>query len=584
MRTPLGRYTKIRRSDPRAIAVCDYSGLFCRHADLVKQMAYVGTGLVWNGFLVNKKFADKPNPQTLAKILMPDPLPVFLPRPDTAVDPTPPSDTPPPLPGPTSEPIPPQPNPPGPIPPDPNPPGPNPNSEPQQNTYYLAGYLDCTASGSAGSVNMSQAAQDGYQGAIIYTFGSVGKSTIPLSTQVYFDSNFWNIQNLIPGKVTEAKTLNLNGTVSFPVNLLSFGGEYNETNTPGTTFIATGIVSQEICHEVADNMVALAKSVGCNGIDLDFEMSARAWSHNWMPLTGPYQYVAQFLADGSFDFAQNLAHATQLIHDLCARIKTHSTREEPFYLSAAPQINNLGTREVPIYQFVSADQTTLFSAALQEGFFDFLWMQVYNTGPEQDPTFIMIAWDQLDQSLKKDSKTLMMVGYPANSEAAGQFTIYHPNASVEGHTNDDPWIENWKIPTLTTSQAITTGLDSYPALKPTLLTLLAGKAMTYKRFGGTFCWSLNRDYYSVYYEAANGKGSDQGSFAKNMSPIFTQPTQAVQAVQVLQALEAPPQAPDPGQAPASSDPRPPGVYPYSPGPPSGQPYPPAGVYIESDYY
>ncbi len=90
MKSPLGQWTKIRPSNPRAIGVCDYSGMFCAHRDLVKQMEYRGNGLVWTGFWVNKKFADKPNIQMLAPIMMPDPIPVYAPRPDTAVDPTPP--------------------------------------------------------------------------------------------------------------------------------------------------------------------------------------------------------------------------------------------------------------------------------------------------------------------------------------------------------------------------------------------------------------------------------------------------------------------------------------------------------------
>ncbi len=84
MKSPTGRYTRIRARDPRALAVCDYSGMYCMHSDLVRQMEYRGSGLVWTGFMVNKKFADKPNHQMLTPILMPDPIPVVMPRPDTA--------------------------------------------------------------------------------------------------------------------------------------------------------------------------------------------------------------------------------------------------------------------------------------------------------------------------------------------------------------------------------------------------------------------------------------------------------------------------------------------------------------------
>ncbi len=95
MKSPLGKWTKITPQNPRAIAVCDYSGMFCRHADLQKQMEYRGNNLVWNGFLVNPKFVDKPNAQMLTPILMPDPIPVNMPRPDTALPPPAPNQDPP---------------------------------------------------------------------------------------------------------------------------------------------------------------------------------------------------------------------------------------------------------------------------------------------------------------------------------------------------------------------------------------------------------------------------------------------------------------------------------------------------------
>lgn len=82
MPSPKGKYTRIRRDNPRAVAICDYSGLLCMHEDLVRQMEYRGNALVWTGFMVNKRFADKPNPQNMTPLLMPDPIPVQFPRPD----------------------------------------------------------------------------------------------------------------------------------------------------------------------------------------------------------------------------------------------------------------------------------------------------------------------------------------------------------------------------------------------------------------------------------------------------------------------------------------------------------------------
>lgn len=81
-----GKYTHMRKNDPRGIARCDYSGLMVRHSDLIRQMEYRGTGLVWTGYLVYTKFADKPNAQNLTPLIKLDPVPLENSRPDSEVD------------------------------------------------------------------------------------------------------------------------------------------------------------------------------------------------------------------------------------------------------------------------------------------------------------------------------------------------------------------------------------------------------------------------------------------------------------------------------------------------------------------
>lgn len=77
---PMGKYTHLDFEHPDSVAICDYSGLVCNHEDLVKQMEYRGQRLVWTGYMVNKVFADKPNPQLIPLTLPPDPLPIPFPR------------------------------------------------------------------------------------------------------------------------------------------------------------------------------------------------------------------------------------------------------------------------------------------------------------------------------------------------------------------------------------------------------------------------------------------------------------------------------------------------------------------------
>lgn len=81
---PLGKYTHLDFDHPDSVAICDYSGMVCNYSDLVKQMEWRGQRLVWTGYMVNKAFADKPNPQLIPLTLPPDPLPLPNTRPPQA--------------------------------------------------------------------------------------------------------------------------------------------------------------------------------------------------------------------------------------------------------------------------------------------------------------------------------------------------------------------------------------------------------------------------------------------------------------------------------------------------------------------
>lgn len=80
-----GKYTRMTKRSPKAIARCDYSGLMVAHSDLVRQMQYSGAGLVWTGFYVYKKFVDVANAQQLAPRVKLDPVPIVDSRPDNQV-------------------------------------------------------------------------------------------------------------------------------------------------------------------------------------------------------------------------------------------------------------------------------------------------------------------------------------------------------------------------------------------------------------------------------------------------------------------------------------------------------------------
>lgn len=81
-----GKYTQMRKNNPRGIGRCDYSGLMVAHHKMKNQYQYRGQGLVNTGFMVYEKFLDKPNPQDLTPLIKMDPIPLNNARPDNIVD------------------------------------------------------------------------------------------------------------------------------------------------------------------------------------------------------------------------------------------------------------------------------------------------------------------------------------------------------------------------------------------------------------------------------------------------------------------------------------------------------------------
>jgi hypothetical protein len=78
---PKGKYVVVDPNEPHAIGYCDKTGSPFLKKDLVKQMEWRGDSLEWTGFLVGKPFADKPNEQGRAPLVLQDPVPVKNPRP-----------------------------------------------------------------------------------------------------------------------------------------------------------------------------------------------------------------------------------------------------------------------------------------------------------------------------------------------------------------------------------------------------------------------------------------------------------------------------------------------------------------------
>lgn len=65
--------------NPIAAARCAQTDFIVGRNELIKQMVYQGTTLVWNGLWVAKQYADKPNPSMMTPVLQADPKPILHP-------------------------------------------------------------------------------------------------------------------------------------------------------------------------------------------------------------------------------------------------------------------------------------------------------------------------------------------------------------------------------------------------------------------------------------------------------------------------------------------------------------------------
>ena len=75
------RGSYVRKGSTEPVGVCDFSGFWFSHSDLVKQMEYRGNSLVWTGFMVGRPFVDIPNQQARPPLVKADPKVVINPRP-----------------------------------------------------------------------------------------------------------------------------------------------------------------------------------------------------------------------------------------------------------------------------------------------------------------------------------------------------------------------------------------------------------------------------------------------------------------------------------------------------------------------
>lgn len=248
--------------------------------------------------------------------------------------------------------------------------------------------------------------------------------------------------DLAQQKTTEAQDADLK-------TIVSVGGENN-------TYKPNGADTKKL----AQNIVNFLHKDGYAGIDFDIEIA------------------------GDEDDAKYLK-------ELVADIKKIDNKLE---IIIAPQI--MGD------VLVSTGNSEFYKDLLSEkGLVDYIYVQNYNTVPEQDPSFTKDAYT-ITSSYSKDSDAKIVIGFPATAAAAGLATVYYPD--FNGDYNDT---ENLPGPE--------DALNTYEAMK-SIFPYLSDISVDSK-FAGFMSWSLNTDYFGYTFPGDYPEQAD-GSFGYYMAP------------------------------------------------------------------
>jgi len=163
--------------------------------------------------------------------------------------------------------------------------------------------------------------------------------------------------------------------------LISVGGQSNTFN-PGNLSITQ-------INELASNIISFISVNQLDGIDFDIEVK-----------TDPALLV---------DLLQNIRY-------LDANV----------LLTAAPQINN--------GQLVTTGNNQDYQSAIQEGLFNYLFLQEYNTPPQNTISYISTIYPIIKAQVPAQTK--IVIGQPTAAVAAGAMSIYHPSSGETYNTQD----------------------------------------------------------------------------------------------------------------------------------------------------
>ena len=179
-------------------------------------------------------------------------------------------------------------------------------------------------------------------------------------------------------------------------------------------------------------------------------------------------FLDKFNLDGiDFDLEHSVdpSELDQLIKDI-------KTARPGTIVSAAPQFNEISTGD---YNFVTSGKSCDYTTAINNGEFDYLFVQLYNTDSysidgynQKDAEFVSAAFNYMIDNNLVPKTTMIVPGEPASEAGGGEGTIYH---NVKYSTQRDAW----------------------NAVRGQVVAL-----SNQAQFGGFFTWSVNHDADSDY--------------------------------------------------------------------------------------
>ena len=226
-------------------------------------------------------------------------------------------------------------------------------------------------------------------------------------TSVEFYNN--SVQDVVKTQIQTAKQLKMQ-------TLVSFGGQVNTFNP--------GELSAQQLQKLADNMVEFVHNNNFDGIDFDIEVHVDP----------------------------------TMLKDLIFNIKQ---LDQNIIVAAAPQINN--------GRLVTTGENEDYKDTIDAGLFNYLFLQEYNTGPQNEISYISSSYPGIKSQVPAQTK--LVIGQPSAAVAAGIASIYHPTA----HETLD-------------TQEVTAKM--LPELK---------KIHQDEQYAGVMGWSLNVDYSAADY-------------------------------------------------------------------------------------